>query len=84
MARGMHRHRQFRLDHLRDHKIETKLGNRPAKKKAGIRRDARLVAKAKATPAGTLLAPEVQSWISRRVGRPFTKLTQAEITAAIG
>jgi hypothetical protein len=80
----MHRHRQFRLDNLRQHRIDTKAANRPAKKKAAERRDVRLAAKAKATPAGVQMAPEVQSWISRIAGRPYSKLSQAEIAAAIG
>jgi hypothetical protein len=79
----MHRHRQFRLDHLREHRHTTKVANHPAKAKAAVRRDARLIAKAKATPAGIIHAPEVQSWLSRVTGRPYTKLTATEIAAAL-
>ncbi len=83
MARGMHRHRRIRLDNLAATRISTRASNAPAKVKAAVRRDARVIAKIKATPDGVSLSPEVQSWLSRQVGKAFAKITAADIAAVI-
>ncbi len=83
MARGMHRHRRIRLDNLQQTKIDTRAHKRPGKVKARTRRDARVIAKIKATKGGVGYAAEVQSWLSRRLDKPFTKITAEEIAQAI-
>ena len=84
MARGMHRHRRIRLDNLAATKIETRRAAAPGKAKARVRRDARVIAKIKATKTGVGYAAEVQSWLARRLDKPFAKITAAEITGVIG
>ena len=81
MARGMHRHRSIRRENLAAHKIATRKRKAPGKVKARDRRDARIVAKIKATPAGLAYAPEVQSWIALQLGKPAAKATAADIAA---
>ncbi|MBA2481458.1 MAG: hypothetical protein H0V44_12410 [Planctomycetes bacterium] len=83
MARGMHRHRRIRLDNLSATKIETRERKRPHKVKARTRRDARVIAKIKATKSGVGYAAEVQSWLSRRLDKPFSKITSEEIAQTI-
>ncbi len=83
MARGMHRHRSIRLENLRTHKTELRAAKAPGKVKARARRDARVIAKIKATKSGTGYAAEVQSWLSARVGKPFAKISADEISKAI-
>jgi hypothetical protein len=84
MARGMHRHRSIRRENLAAHKIETRARKAPAKIAARHRRDARIIAKIKATPAGLAYAPEVQSWLAAQLGKAATKITAAEVTALVG
>lgn len=81
MARGMHRHRSIRRENLAAHKIETRKRKAPAKSKARDRRDVRIMAKIKATPAGTAYAPDVQSWLAARLDKPATKITADDIKA---
>jgi hypothetical protein len=83
MARGMHRHRRIRLDNLRDTKIATRARKAPGKVKERARRDATIIAKITAAAAGLDHAPEVQSWLSRRTGRPYSRLSREDIAAAI-
>ena len=83
MSRGMHRHRRIRLDNLAQTKIDTRAAKAPGKRKARVRKDARVIAKIKATKSGTGYAAEVQSWLSARVGKPFSKITADEIAKAI-
>jgi hypothetical protein len=83
MARGMHRHRSIRRQRLAAHKIETRARKAPAKVKARGRRDVRIIAKIKATPAGIPYAPEVLSWLAVHLDKPATKITPAEIAAVI-
>jgi hypothetical protein len=83
MSRGMHRHRRIRLDNLRQTKLDTRAAKAPAKRKARVRKDVRVIAKIKATKAGTGYAAEVQSWLSARLGKPFSKITADEIAKAI-
>lgn len=84
MARGMHRHRSIRRENLAAHKIATKARKAPAKAKARDRRDARMIAKIKSATAGIALAPEVQSWIADRLGKPAAKVNAAELAALVG
>lgn len=83
MARGMHRHRRIRLDNLAQTQIDTRTHKAPAKRKARTRRDARVIAKLKATKAGVGYSAEVQSWLAARTGRAFSRLSADEIAKAI-
>ena len=83
MSRGMHRHRSIRLNNLRQTRIDTRKANAPGKLKAGVRRDARMVAKIKVTTPGTGYSSEVQSWLSRKLDKPFGKITADEIKQAV-
>ncbi len=83
MARGMHRHRNIRLTNLAQTKIDTRAAKRPGKIKARDRRAARIIAKIKATKSGTGFSGEVQSWLSAKLDKPFTKITADEIKLAI-
>ncbi len=83
MARGMHCHRSVRLTNLRKTKAETRVRNRPGKIKARMRRDANIIAKLKAAKPGTGYSAEVQSWISAKLDKPFTKVTPDEIKSLI-
>ena len=82
MARGMHRHRKIRLARLAEHKISTRHRKAPHKIKARTGRDARVIAKIKATVSANGYAPEVQSWLSLKAGKSFSRLTPAEIAKA--
>lgn len=83
MARGMHRHRNIRLTNLRKTRKTTRAAKGPGKIKARTRRDANIIAKIKATAAGTGYSAEVQSWLSRQLDKPFTKISADEIKQAI-
>lgn len=83
MARAMHCHRNIRLTNLRAHRKATRAAKAPGKLKARVRQAARIVAKIKATPAGSIHSPEVQSWLAATTGKAYTRLTQDEIAAAI-
>lgn len=84
MARPMHAHRSIRLTNLRATRKATRAAKAPGKIKARARRDARIIAKIKATAAGTAHAAEVQSWLSVRTGKAYSRLSAADIAAAIG
>jgi hypothetical protein len=79
----MHRHRSIRLANLRQTRIDTRKSKAPGKVKATVRRDARVIAKIKATKAGTGYSAEVQSWLSRKLDKPFGKITAEQIKLAI-
>lgn len=83
MARGMHRHRNIRLTNLRKTKSETRARKRPGKIKARTRRDANIIAKIKAAVAATGYSPEVQSWLSLKLEKPFSKITAEEIKTLV-
>lgn len=83
MARGMHCHRNIRLTNLRAHRKATRAAGAPGKIKARVRRDARIIAKIKAAAAGQVHSPEVQSWLAARTGKAYTRLSAADIAAAI-
>jgi hypothetical protein len=83
MSRGMHRHRHIRLTNLRKHRLATRAAKASSKVKARVRRDTRIVAKIKATKSGTGYSAEVQSWLSVKLEKPFSKITAAEIQQAI-
>lgn len=83
MSRGMHRHRSIRRANLAAHKIATKARKAPSKASARVRREARVIAKIKATPAGTAYAPEVQSWLAVRLEKAASKITPADIKSVL-
>ena len=83
MSRGMHRHRSIRRANLAAHKIATRAAKAPAKSKARVRLAARAAAAIKATPAGTIHAPWVQSWLARETGQAYTRLSAADIAAVL-
>ena len=83
MARGMHRHRRIRLDNLAQTKIDTRKAKAPGKVRARTLRDARVIAKIKATKSGTGYAAEIQSWLSRKIDKPFSRITADEIAKTI-
>jgi len=59
--------------------IETKLVNRVGKTKERARRDERMVAKLK---AGSLpYTPPVMSWLSRKLEKSSSRITQDEVNA---
>ena len=80
MARPMHVHRSIRRERLAIHKRIVRSKNAPAKRAAASRRDERMLATAKAAK-NLDLNPAVQSWVARRLGKPFSKVTLAELTA---
>jgi hypothetical protein len=81
MARGMHRHRKIRLANLAATKIATRRAKAPGKLGARARRAARIVAKIKATPAGSGYSAEIQSWLSAMLKKPFSRISADEIAA---
>lgn len=83
MSRGMHRHRSIRLKNLRQTRIDTRKAKAPGKVKATVRRNARVIAKIKATKAGVGYSAEVQSWLSRKLDKPFGKISADDIKLAI-
>ena len=60
MSRPMHRHRHIRLTTGRQLNNENRVENAPRKRAERLRRDARIVAKIKATQNGDY-SPEVKS-----------------------
>lgn len=56
---------------------KTKAANRLVKDRERIRRAARMVAKIKAS--GPPYSPAVMSWLSRRLEKPATRITPADI-----
>ena len=82
MARPMHVHRSIRRERLAIHKKITRSKNAPPKRKARTRRDARM-AIAVAAAAGKDLHPAVQSWVSAQLGKPFSKVTEAELKSLV-
>ena len=82
MAIGLRR--KTRLDSRRDNQKITRRKNGAWKNKERARRDARMAAKAKATPADSSYAPDVQSWLSRQLSKPFSKISADEIKQLVG
>ena len=83
MARGMHRHRKIRLARLAEHKISTRHRKAPHKVSARVNREQRIIAKIKAHTGTAGHSGEVQSWLSLKTGKAFSKLTPADIAKAI-
>ncbi len=84
MARGQHRFRHLRL--LGEQKIRAtaKAYNAPLTVKETARRDVRVKALAKAQlAAGKPLSPTAQSWVARKAGKPFTKLTAEAVAKTL-
>ncbi|MCS6969848.1 MAG: hypothetical protein RMM29_03690 [Planctomycetota bacterium] len=85
MARGQHRFYHIRLLAERRMRAETYARNAPQNAKEKARRDRRMQAlAARQLAAGVPLSPAVQSWVSRRAGKPFRKLSAEEVARAIG
>jgi hypothetical protein len=85
MARGQHRFRHLRL--LGEKKIQasSKAHNAPLAVKETARRDVRIKGLIKTQlAAGKALSSAAQSWVSRQVGRPFSKLTAEQVAKSIG
>ncbi len=76
---GIHRshlRRRVREDHA-----ATKIVNRVVKDKERNRRDARMIEMVK---AGELpYAPMVMSWLSRKLDKPSSKITEADVKIAL-
>lgn len=76
---GIHRshlRRRVREDHA-----ATRIENRVYKDRERNRRDARIVAIIK---TGTLpYAPMVMSWLSRKLDKPSSKITEADVNSAL-
>ncbi len=83
MARGMHRHRSIRRENLAEHKLATRPRKAPANAALRVRKAPRAAAAVRATPAGTPHAPWLQSWLAATVGKPYSKLSAADIAAAV-
>lgn len=84
MARGQHRFRNRRLKGEKKIQASAKAYNAPLTVKETARRDVRIKALAKAQlAAGKPLSAAAQSWVSRQVGRPFTKLTAEQVAKTI-
>lgn len=84
MSRGQHRQWTVRNTRLAATKIATRKANAPAKHKAASRRDAYVKARIKALLGkGVGLPAYAQSWLSRQIGKPFTKINAAEIDKAV-
>ena len=82
MARGQHRFRQVRLDSTAARKKQTRRENAPAKAAERERRDARIIAKIKATKGGDY-APEVKSWITARLEKQWRQVKPEDIKALV-
>jgi len=73
--------RSQRFTQRRSDAIETKLTNRGIKEKERARRDARMLER---IASGSLpFPPAVMSWLSGKLGKPSTKITQAEVKSLI-
>ncbi|MEK7415418.1 MAG: hypothetical protein AAB263_19090 [Planctomycetota bacterium] len=84
MARGQHRFRNRRLKGEKLIQASAKAYNAPLTKKEDARRDVRMKSLVKAQlAAGKPLSASAQSWVSRQVGRPFTKLTAEQVAALL-
>ncbi len=72
---GLHRTHRKHLDQM--DAVNTKARNRIFKDRERTRRDARMV---KAVRAGKLpYAPTVMSWLSRKLDKPSTRITSADV-----
>ena len=80
MSRSQVRFRQVRLDGTALSKKLTRAANAPRKVAERERRDAKIIAKIKATKGGDY-APEVQSWITARTGKLWRQVKPADIKA---
>ena len=69
--------RKMRFDYRMADAAETRAVNKTRKIPERARRDARMMAKVK---AGSLpYTPQVMSWLSRKLDKPSSKITQADI-----
>ena len=68
---------RLRYDRIRDKSAESRTVNGHLKRKERANRDARM---ARLVKAGTFpYTPAVQSWLSSRLGRPFTQITEQQV-----
>jgi hypothetical protein len=68
---------RLRYDRIRDKSAESRTVNGHLKRKERANRDARM---ARLVKAGTFpYTPAVRSWISTRLGIPFTQVTEAQV-----
>ncbi len=85
MARGQHRFRHLRLLGEQKIRASAKAYNGPKTEKETVRRDARMKTLIKSQlDAGKSLSATAQSWVSRQIGRPFTKLTAEQVAKSLG
>ena len=76
---GLHRTHRKHLDQM--DALHTKARNRIFKDRERARRDERMV---DAVRAGKLpYAPTVMSWLSRKLDKPSTKITSADVKALL-
>lgn len=69
--------RKMRFEYRMSNAAETKAVNQARKSKERARRDARMMARVE---SGTLpYTPEVMSWLSRKLDKPSSKITQADL-----
>ena len=70
---------RLRYDRIRDKSAISRTVNGHLKRKERANRDARMAGLVK---AGTFpFTPAVQSWVSTKLGKPFTQVTEAEAAA---
>lgn len=80
MAIGLRR--KVRLDSRRDNQKLTRRENGARKNAERARRDQRIIAKIKSSEAP--YSPEVQSWLSVQLGKPATRITDADVKSLVG
>jgi L-rhamnose isomerase len=80
MAIGLRR--KVRLDSRRANQKITRRFNGVGKQTERVRREARIIAKIKASKGD--FAPEVKSWISAQLGKRFAVITDDEIQQLVG
>jgi hypothetical protein len=69
--------RKMRFEYRMTNAAETKAINKVRKAREGKRRDARMLARLE---AGSLpYTPDVMSWLSRKLDKASSKITQAEV-----
>lgn len=74
--------RKLRHEHMKIDQKAARAVNAPRKASERGRRDARMIAKVR---AGKLpYPPAVMSWLSRRLDKPATKISQADVQKLIG
>jgi hypothetical protein len=80
MAIGLRR--KTRLDSRREYQKNTRRAKGVLKNAERTRRDERIIAKIRSTEAP--YSPEVQSWLSAQLGKPSSRITDADVKALVG